>query len=154
MTMQPRLNFYGAAPELMQAVQALSKASHASGLEASLIHLIEIRASQINGCTYCLEMHTREARADGESQQRLDLVAAWQESPLFSERERAALAWTEAVTRLADGTVDDALFEATRQHFSEAELTKLTVAIATINVWNRLCNPFRAIHPVAKDKAA
>ena len=144
--MQPRLNFVEAAPDLLTAVQALNQAVDASGLEKSLLHLIKLRASQINGCSYCVEMHTREAREDGEGETRLYLTSAWKESPLFTERERAALAWTEAVTRLPDG-VSEALFAATRQHFSEEEITKLTVAIGMINMWNRLCVSFHAIHP-------
>ncbi len=144
--MQPRLNFYHAAPELLTAVRTLNQAVDACGLEGSLLHLVKLRASQINGCSYCVEMHSREAREDGESETRLYLVSAWRESPLFSERERAAFAWTEAVTRLPEG-VSDALFAATREHFSEEELTKLTVAVGMINVWNRLCVSFHAVHP-------
>jgi AhpD family alkylhydroperoxidase len=151
--MQPRLQYQSVAPQLLQSVLALNKAVDNCGLERSLLHLVKLRASQINGCSYCVDMHSREAKADGETDQRLFLVAAWEESPLFSDRERAAFAWTEAVTLLAEGKVDDALFEATRQHFSEEELAKLTVAIGMINVWNRLAVPFRAIHPVMKKAA-
>lgn len=152
--MEPRLNFYAAAPELMKAITALSQASEQSGLERSLLHLVKLRASQINGCSYCVEMHSREAREDGETEQRLYLVAAWRESPLFTARERAALAWTETVTKLSQGPIGDEPYQEARFEFSEAELTKLTVAIGVINVWNRLCASFHAIHPMPKKAAA
>ena len=124
-----------------------------SGLERSLLHLIKTRASQINGCAYCLEMHTREARADGESEERLYLLDAWRESPAYSERERAALAWTEALTLIAETHAPDNLYEDVRAHFSEAETVNLTMLIGAINAWNRLAIAFRAVHPV-KAKAA
>ena len=152
--MKPRLQFFNVAPELMKQIRALNKAVEDSGLEKSLLHLVKLRASQVNGCSYCVDMHSREALQDGETQQRLFMVAAWKESPLFSERERAALAYTEAVTLIAKEGVPDALYEATRAHFSEEELVKLSVAIGAINVWNRLCVPFHAIHPVEQAKAA
>lgn len=151
--MKPRMNYFDQAPELMQAVVALNKTVEDSGLERSLLHLIKLRASQINGCSYCVDMHSHEAREDGETEQRLYLVAAWRESPLFSARERAALAWTEAVTQISHGGVSDALFAAAREHFSEAELTKLTVAIGMINIWNRLSVAFHSIHPTRKNPA-
>ncbi|WP_127900328.1 carboxymuconolactone decarboxylase family protein [Solirhodobacter olei] len=151
--MEPRLNFFAAAPDLLKQVAALNQAVEACGLERSLLHLVKLRASQINGCSYCVEMHSREARADGESEQRLYLVAAWRESPLFTARERAALEWTEAVTRLSQAGVSEDLFRATRFEFSETDLTRLTVAIGMINVWNRLSVPFQAIHPVARAAA-
>jgi len=149
--MQARLNFYQAAPEIIKAVQTLNRAVDECGLEKSLLHLIKLRASQINGCSYCVDMHSREARQDGESEQRLYLVAAWEESPLFSGRERAALAWTEKLTKLSGHMVEDQDFEEVRKHFSEEELVKLSVAIGMINVWNRLCVPFRSIHPVREE---
>ena len=148
--MHPRLNFQAAAPDLLKAVSALSKAVDGCGLEKSLLHLVKLRASQINGCSYCVDLHSREARHDGETEQRLYLVAAWKESPLFSERERAALAWTETVTRIADAGVSDPLYQEMLRHFSEEELVKLTVAIGMINTWNRLSVSFRNIHPVAR----
>ena len=138
----------------MKAVSALNKAVDECGLEESLLHLIKLRASQINGCSFCVDMHSREARQDGETEQRLYLVAAWKESPLFSERERAALAWTEAVTKISDNGVPDELYARTLTHFSEEELVKLSVAVGMINTWNRLCVPFQAIHPVPAAKAA
>ena len=152
--MKQRLQFFAAAPEIMKAVAALNKAVEESGLERSLLHLIKLRASQINGCSFCVDMHSREAREDGETEQRVYLVAAWKESPLFSDRERAAFAWTEAVTLISNGGVSDELYEKTLKHFSEQELTKLTVAVGMINVWNRLCVSFHAIHPVHAAKAA
>ncbi len=152
--MKPRLNFYGQAPELIKGVIALNKAVDECGLEKSLLHLIKLRASQINGCSYCVEMHSREARRDGETEQRLYLVSAWKESPLFTDRERAAFAWVEAVTKIADGGVPNELYEKTLRHFSDEELTKLTVATGMINVWNRLCVSFHAIHPMPAANAA
>ncbi len=152
--MKQRLDFFAKAPALMRSVAALNKAVQESGLEHSLLHLIKLRASQINGCSFCVDMHSREAREDGETEQRLYLVAAWRESPLFSERERAAFAWVEAVTLIANGGVSDQLYEATLKHFSEEELVKLTVAVGMINIWNRLCVSFHALHPVQDRRAA
>lgn len=152
--MQPRLDYFKASPDIMKAVYALNVAVEHSGLDRGLLHLVKLRASQINGCSYCVEMHSREARQDGESESRVHLVAAWRESPLFTERERAAFAWTEKLTRLADGSVEDADYEAVRAHFSEDELVKLTVAISMINTWNRLAVPFRSIHPLAEEARA
>lgn len=152
--MKQRLQFFAVAPEIMKTVAALNKAVEESGLEHSLLHLIKLRASQINGCSFCVDMHSKEAMQDGETQQRVFLVSAWKESPLYSERERAAFAYTEAVTLISNAGVSDALYEETRKHFSDEELVKLTVAIGMINVWNRLCVPFHAIHPVETAKAA
>lgn len=152
--MKPRLQFYAQAPELMKSVVALNAAVDECGLEKSLLHLIKLRASQINGCSYCVDMHSREARHDGETEQRLYLVAAWKESPLFNERERTTFAWTEAVTNIAKGGVSEALYAKALQHFSGEELVKLTVAVGMINTWNRLCVSFHAIHPVPAAKAA
>ncbi len=152
--MKQRLQFFAKAPELMKQVRALNEAVENSGLEKSLLHLVKLRASQINGCSFCVDMHSKEALADGDTLQRVIMVSAWKESPLFSERERAALAYTEAVTLISDAGVPDALYEATLKHFSEEELVKLSVAISMINVWNRLCVPFHAIHPVETARAA
>jgi AhpD family alkylhydroperoxidase len=129
---------------LGQAMLALSAASAASGLERSLLELVRLRASQINHCAYCIDMHTKDARAQGETEQRLYLVGAWREAPLYSERERAALEWTEAVTKVGDTHVPDNVFERVRQHFDEAELVALTFAVVAINSWNRLAVSFRA----------
>ncbi|AKR57647.1 alkyl hydroperoxide reductase AhpD [Youhaiella tibetensis] len=147
--MQARLDFRKAAPDAYQAVVALDRyVVRDSGLEPRLIHLIKIRASQINGCAYCVDMHIRHALADGLSQQWINMLPVWQESPLFDARERALLEWTEALTLLADTRAPDAAYEAARVFFSEEELTKLTVAIGLINVWNRVAVGFRTQHPI------
>jgi AhpD family alkylhydroperoxidase len=130
-------------PKAMQALFPIAKAVSNSGLERRLIELVNMRASQLNGCAYCLDMHSKDARAAGETEQRLYLLDAWRETPLYSERERAALAWTEAVTRVADGHVPDDVFAAAREHFSEEELVNLTIAVIAINGWNRLNIAFR-----------
>jgi len=152
--MKPRLNPYQAAPDAMKAVAALESYVKGSGLEASLIELIKMRASQINGCAYCLHMHSWDARAKGESEERLYLLDAWRESPLYTDRERAALAWTEAVTLVSQTRVPDEAYEEVRGQFSEEELVKLTVAVAAINAWNRIAISFRAVHPVRKAQGA
>ena len=115
-----------------------------SGLEPSLLHLVRMRASQINGCAYCLDMHSKEARAAGETEQRLYCLPAWRETPFYSEREQAALAWTEAVTLISEGHAPDDVFEMARKIFSEEELAALTLAIVSINGWNRFAISFRA----------
>jgi AhpD family alkylhydroperoxidase len=152
--MKPRLNPYETAPDAMKAVAALEGYVHASGIEAALISLVKIRASQINGCAYCIHMHTHEARGRGESEERLYLLDAWRESPLYTERERAALAWTEAVTLVAKTHVPDEAYAEARRHFSEEDLVKLTLAVAAINAWNRIAISFRAVHPVKAAQAA
>lgn len=152
--MKQRLNFFAAAPELMKQVVALNTAINECGLEHGLLHLIKLRASQINGCSYCVDMHNREAKQDGETEQRLWLVAAWKESPLFTDRERMAFAWTETVTNIADAGVPAELYAEALKHFSAEELVKLTLAVGMINTWNRLCVAFHALHPVAAAKAA
>ncbi|MCC6304122.1 MAG: carboxymuconolactone decarboxylase family protein [Rhodobacteraceae bacterium] len=148
--MQPRFDYFPKVPDLMRAVLALNQAVEDCGLEKGLLHLIKLRASQINGCSYCVDMHAHEALRDGDSQQRVILVSAWKESPLFTERERLALEWTEAVTLIAGGGVPDALYARARTQFSETELVELTVAIGIINTWNRLSVAFHSLHPVRK----
>jgi len=143
--MQPRIEYARAAPGAVKAMLDLEKYVRQSGLEASLLELVRLRASQINGCAYCLDMHTQDARAGGETEQRLYTLSAWRETPFFSERERAALEWTEAVTEIGKDHVPDEVFERTRQHFSEGELTNLTLAVIAINAWNRLAIAFRAV---------
>ena len=145
--MQARLNPSAASPDAYKAVLALNTYVQNCGLEHSLLELVKIRASQINGCAFCIDMHVKVARKAGESEQRLHLVAAWRESPLFSDRERAALAWTEALTLVAETRAPDEDFEALKAQFSEAEMTDLGVAIGLINVWNRLMVGFRVPHP-------
>ena len=142
--MKPRMNYYQAAPDTLKALMALEAQIQASGLEQSLIELVKTRASQINGCAYCINMHTQDARKHGETEQRLYLLNAWRESPLYTDRERAALAWTEAVTLISETHAPDDLYEDVREQFSESETVNLTMLIATINAWNRLAISFRA----------
>jgi AhpD family alkylhydroperoxidase len=144
-THKPRLDAQAAAPKVYQAMRALEGAVRALGLEPSLLELVKLRASQINGCAYCIGMHTREAHAAGESHHRMHLLQAWREAPFYTAREQAALAWTEAVTRVADTHVPDEVFEQARREFSEAELTNLTLAIVAINGWNRFAISFRMV---------
>ena len=147
--MNPRLNPFTTEPELMKAMITLSEKVESSGLEKSLLELVKIRASQLNGCAFCIHMHTRDARAHGETEERIYLLAAWRESPLYTDRERAALGWTEALTLVSQTHAPDADYEALRAHFSQEEVVKLTLAISTINAWNRIAIGFRSIHPVA-----
>jgi AhpD family alkylhydroperoxidase len=136
--MQERFQPHKAYPDALKAMLALSQAVEKTGLAAQLIDLVNYRVSQLNGCAYCLDMHSKDLRARGETEQRLYMISAWREAPhLYSDRERAALAWAEAVTRLEDQRVPDAVYEAARQQFSDAELTQLTLAIVAINGWNR-----------------
>lgn len=130
--------------EIVGPMRGLSRASREGGLEPLLIELVKIRASQLNGCAHCLEMHTKDARALGDSDDRLHLVAAWRDAPVFGERERAALRWCEELTLLAERDVDDDTYAAVRQVFSEDELCQLTLAVVTINAWNRFAVAFRA----------
>ncbi len=152
--MTPRLNFAAAAPEMYRAMLALNEQVAAAGLEPSLFELIKIRASQINGCAYCIHMHTNEARQQGETEDRMHLLAAWRESPLFTDRERAALGWTEALTRVADIHAPDADYAAVQAAFSAREQVVLTMMIVVINGWNRLAVGFRSVHPRARAHAA
>jgi AhpD family alkylhydroperoxidase len=126
-------------------MSGISKYLSACGLESSLLNLVDMRASQLNGCAWCLDMHSKDARAEGESEQRLYVLSAWRESPFYTDRERAALAWTEAVTLIADNHVPDDVYEETRKYFSEKELVDLTLAIIAINGWNRLNVSFRTV---------
>lgn len=137
-TMKPRLNYGRVAPGVYDAMDALDQYVATCGLEESLLHLVRLRASQINGCAYCIDMHWKDLRAIGETEQRLYSLDAWRESPFHTERERAALAWTEAVTIITDGHVPDPVHEQAREQFNEKELSDLTMAIAAINSWNRL----------------
>ncbi len=143
--MQPRIDSAKAAPGAVKAMLDLEKYVRQSGLETPLLELVRLRASQINGCAYCLDMHTKDARAEGETEQRLYTLSAWRETPFFTERERAALEWTEAVTEIGKDHVPDEVFERTRRHFSERELADLTLAVIAINAWNRLAIAFRAV---------
>jgi AhpD family alkylhydroperoxidase len=149
--MTPRLkNPLHAAPEGIKAMMALEATIRASGLEHSLLELVKLRASQINGCAYCIHMHATDARAHGETEMRLYMLNAWRESSLYNERERAALAWTEALTRVSETGAPDADYEMVKSAFNETEQVYLTLAIGAINAWNRLQVGFRAAHPVDK----
>lgn len=136
--MEERIHYVSAAPGAYKAMLGLEHYLHECGLEESLLHLIKLRTSQINGCAYCLDMHWKDLRAIGENEQRLYSLDAWRECPYYTDRERAALAWTEAVTLITNGHVPDGVYEEVHPHFSEKELADLTLAIATINAWNRL----------------
>lgn len=148
--MSMRLNYGVVAPEVVKAMMALEQAVHDTGLEPKLIHLIKLRASQINGCAFCINMHNQEARADGETQQRLDLISVWRETKFFDEREKAALAWTEAMTLVAETNAPDAEFEAMAAVFDEREQAAIMLAIAAINGWNRFSVGFRTPVPRAR----
>jgi AhpD family alkylhydroperoxidase len=150
--MQPRINYSAASPELIQAMMGLETYLRECGLETALLELVKLRASQINGCAYCIDMHTKDARARGETEQRLYLLAAWREAPFYTERERAALEWAEAVTLITQGHVPDEVYERVRAHFTERELADLTLAVVAINGWNRLSISFRV--PAGAYKAA
>ncbi len=143
--MQPRIDYGAAAPAARDAVTAIEKYVRSCGLERSLLELVRLRASQINGCAYCIDMHTKDARAEGEAEQRLYALSAWRETPFYSDRERAALAWTEAVTLVNRDHVPDDVYQETRRHFSEKEIVDLTLAVIAINSWNRLAISFRAV---------
>jgi AhpD family alkylhydroperoxidase len=147
--MTQRLNPFSASPEVARAWSAFSTKVEASGLEGPLLELVKIRASQINGCANCLNMHTFEARQAGETEQRIALVAAWQEAPCYSDRERAALAWTDHVTLIADKRAPDDVYAALAAQFSPDEQVKLTMAILVINGWNRLAVAFNMFNPAA-----
>ena len=142
--MHQRLDYKLASPEAYKAMLHTEQQVHESGLEESLLELVKSRASQINGCAWCLDMHTKDARALGETDQRLYLLPVWREAPCYSERERAALAWTEAVTQIAaTHDVPDAVYEEVRRHFDGKALVDLTLAIIAINGWNRMNVAFR-----------
>ena len=155
--MEPRINFARVAPGVYEAMLGLANYLRKSGLDESLVNLVHLRASQINGCAYCVDMHWKDLRAAGESEQRLYGLDAWEESPYYSDRERAALAWTEAVTNIREGHAPDEVYERVRKVFTEKELADLTFAIAAINGWNRLNIAARTVagsYRPAKSRAA
>ena len=152
--MSQRLNYGEIAPEGINALMGLQGYVNETSIEHSLMELVKTRASQINGCAYCLDMHTKDARAAGETEQRLYLLNAWREAPFYSDRERAALAWTEAVTKVSDGPISDELYAEARAHFSDKELVDLTLAIIAINSWNRLAIPFQSQAGAYQPRAA
>ncbi len=141
--MEQRIDYRQAAPGALGAMFGLERYVRESGLEHPLLEMVKLRASQMNGCAYCVDMHTKDARAAGESEQRLYAVSVWREAPFFSGRERAALAWTEALTLVSEKGVPDDLYTEVREHFSERELVDLSLAVVAINAWNRLAISFR-----------
>lgn len=143
--MKPRIDSRRTNPKVRQHLLAMEAYLHGSSLGDRLLHLVKTRASQINGCAQCLDMHTQDARAEGESEQRLYTLSAWRETPFFDDRERAALEWTEAVTLVSETHVPDEVYESVKQHFTEQELMDLTLAVALINTWNRLNVAFRSV---------
>jgi AhpD family alkylhydroperoxidase len=143
--MQPRLNFYSANPNAIKAMRTAEEHLAKCSLEKPLAELVRLRASQINGCAFCVDMHTTDARKGGETDRRLATVVAWRETPFFTDRERAALEWTEALTLIAADRVPDAVWEAVKPHFTDEELVDLTLLISTINTWNRLAIAFRKL---------
>lgn len=143
--MKERLNYKDVSPNAIKAMRGVEKYVRESGLERSLYELVKIRASQINGCAYCIDMHTKDARIAGETEQRIYALSAWRETPFYSERERAALAWTEALTLISENDVPDDLYETVSKQFSEKEMVDLTMAIIAINGWNRLAISFRTV---------
>lgn len=155
--MEPRINYAKVTPGIVEAMLGLSHYLRKSGLDESLVNLVCLRASQINGCAYCLDMHWKDLRAAGETEQRLYGLDAWEESPYYSDRERAALAWTDAVTNIQEGHVPDEAYDRVRKVFTEKELADLTFAIAAINGWNRLNIAARTVagaYRPAKSRAA
>jgi AhpD family alkylhydroperoxidase len=153
--MTQRLNYYGAAPKAIEPLLGVGKTEDlvAAGLEPALIELVKIRASQINGCANCLHMHTADARKEGEREERIYLLNAWRESQMYTPRERAALAWTESLTRLPETGAPDEDFAAVKAQFSDSEIVWLTMLIAAINSWNRIAVGFRVVHPHDKHLA-
>lgn len=144
--MQPRIDYHKDAPAgAAKAMYGLEMYVRNCGLEHSLLHLVKTRASQINGCAYCIDMHTKDARAEGETEQRLYALSAWRETPFFTDRERAALEWTEALTLIHQNNVPDELYDRVRGQFSAEELVNLSLAVVAINGWNRLAIPFRSV---------
>ena len=143
--MEPRLNFYKSGPEAMKAMSALEQQNARSGLDKSLVELVRLRASQINGCAYCIDVHTSDARKAGESERRLSAVAVWRETPFFTDTERAALDWTESVTLVATTRGPDDVRDRVKQYFTSAELVDLTLLVNTINAWNRFAIAFRKL---------
>ena len=143
--MQERLNFANVSPNALKAMLEVEKFAATSGLEPTLYELVKIRNSQINGCAFCLDMHTKEARKAGETEQRLYALSAWRETPFYTGRERAALEWTEALTLISENNVPDSIYDSVRRQFDEKELVCLTMAVIAINGWNRLAISFRTV---------
>jgi len=152
--MQSRLEIQKVAPDAYRAMRGFQSYVNNSGLEPALMELVKIRASQINGCAYCIDMHTKDARVNGESEQRIYALSAWRETPFFTDRERAALAWTEALTLISETHAPDDVYEEVRRQFTEKELVALTMAIVAINGWNRILIGFRAVPGSYEPQAA
>ncbi|AJA08180.1 putative carboxymuconolactone decarboxylase [Sphingopyxis fribergensis] len=152
--MTPRMNIFQAAPDTMKAMLAVEATFENSGIEHSLLELVKLRASQINGCAFCIHMHVTDAVKHGETHMRIHLLDAWRESPLFSDRERAALNWTESLTGIAETGAPDADYELLKAHFDDKQIGYLTAAVAAINFWNTVQISLRAVHPVEKPAAA
>lgn len=152
--MTPRLNLFQAAPEGSKAMMAVEASIGNSGIEHSLLELVRLRASQINGCSYCIYMHVKDALKSGENEMRLHMLDGWRESPLFTDRERAALTWTESLTRIAKTHAPDADYALLQSQFNEKEIAYLTLLIGSINLWNRVQIGLRAVHPVETPAAA
>lgn len=150
----PRIDYKSAGHEGIRAMYGLERYVHDSGLEPRLLELVKFRASQINGCAFCMDMHSKDARLAGETEQRLYTISAWRETAFYTERERAALAWTEAVTHISPESVDDELYQEVSKHFNEKEIVDLTLAVITINAWNRLAITFRTEPGTYQPKAA
>ncbi|RCS21908.1 carboxymuconolactone decarboxylase family protein [Phyllobacterium salinisoli] len=146
--MTPRFSPFKVAPDLIKALVGFETAIAAGGLEHSLGELVKLRASQINGCAFCIHMHAKDARSQGETEMRIIMLNAWRDSPLYTDRERAALAWTESLTKIAETGAPDADYELVKSQFSEAEIIDLTMMIGAINVWNRMQIAARGVHPV------
>jgi AhpD family alkylhydroperoxidase len=142
---EPRIDYRKVAPQAVQALWAVERYARESKIERPLLELVKLRASMMNGCAYCVDMHSKDARAGGESEQRLYALSVWREAPFFTPRERAALAWTEAVTEVSAGHIPDEIYRLGREHFDEPELVDLTMVVITINAWNRLAIAFRAV---------
>ncbi|NRD60548.1 carboxymuconolactone decarboxylase family protein [Corallococcus exiguus] len=153
--MKARMNPFAVAPDALKSMMEYSGKVSALGLESNLQELVKIRASQLNGCSFCIHMHTRDARAHGETEERIYLLDGWRESPLYTERERAALGWTETLTLVSQTHAPDADYDALKPHFTEEEIVSLTLLIGLINTWNRISVGFRSMHPVtARSEAA
>jgi AhpD family alkylhydroperoxidase len=151
--MEQRINYGRVAPEGLRALGELETYLRGSRLEPGLLNLVKTRASELNGCAYCLDMHTKDARAGGETEQRLYALPAWHETPFYTDRERVALGWTDALTLISQGPVSDTLYQEARRHFSEKELVDLTLALVAINGWNRLSIAFRTVPGTYQPKA-
>ena len=152
--MKARIDYTKVSPQILRPLIALNAPVETSGLERPLLDLVRMRASQINGCAFCLDMHSKDARAAGEKEQRLYMLEAWRETSVYSDRERAALAWTESLTGVAKTGASDEDYEPLKRYFNETEIAYLTLLIGAINVWNRVAIALRAVHPVEEHKSA